>query len=83
MTTASHSTPVFLYNLNLQPPTAINLAVVGNFSGLKQQEILVARNSLLELLRSDIYGKLSVLISHEIFGIIRSIVPFRLTGGSK
>ncbi|KAJ3129900.1 Splicing factor 3B subunit 3 [Nowakowskiella sp. JEL0407] len=83
MTTASNSTPVFLNNLTLQSSSAINISVVGNFSGQRVQEILVARNSVLELLKVDDYGKLSVVLSHDVFGVIRSLVPFRLTGGSK
>ncbi|KAI8824396.1 CPSF A subunit region-domain-containing protein [Fimicolochytrium jonesii] len=75
---------MFLYNLTLQQPTAITQATLGNFSGTKQQEILVARNSVLELLRPDSdTGKVHSLLTHQVFGIIRSIAPFRLTGASK
>ncbi|TPX62142.1 hypothetical protein PhCBS80983_g00623 [Powellomyces hirtus] len=75
---------MFLYNLTLQQSTAINQAAIGNFAGTKQQEILVARNNVLELLRPDpSTGKVHTLLSHQVFGIIRSIVPFRLTGASK
>ncbi|KAI8815119.1 CPSF A subunit region-domain-containing protein [Cladochytrium replicatum] len=74
---------MFLNNLTLQSATHINLAVAGNFSGSRQQEILVARNSVLELLKPDDYGKLNTLLSHEIFGLIRGITPFRLTGAAK
>ncbi|CAG8467179.1 432_t:CDS:10 [Ambispora leptoticha] len=75
---------MFLYNLSLQAPTAINVAVVGHFSGTKQQEIVVSRVTRLELLRADQNtGKMQVLLTHDVFGIIRSLTPFRLTGGSK
>ncbi|KAJ3054091.1 Splicing factor 3B subunit 3 [Rhizophlyctis rosea] len=75
---------MFLYHLTLQQPTAITATAIGNFSGTKQQEIIVARNSVLELLRPDPQtGKVHSLVSREVFGIIRSLVAFRLTGGSK
>ncbi|EPB76160.1 CPSF A subunit region [Ancylostoma ceylanicum] len=74
-----------LYNLTLQGQTAINQAVHGNFSGTpKAQEICVGRGSTLQLLFCDpTTGKIKVLCSHEVFGIIRSLMPFRLTGGTK
>ncbi|KAG6836241.1 pre-mRNA-splicing factor rse1, partial [Arthromyces matolae] len=42
-----------LYNLTLQPPTAVTQAIVGNFSGARQQEIIVSQGTRLELLRPD------------------------------
>ncbi|KAG2186047.1 hypothetical protein INT43_002485 [Umbelopsis isabellina] len=74
---------MFLYNLSLNPPTAINKAIYGNFSGTKQQEIIVARHTRLELLRPDAIGKVHTVLAQDTFGLIRSITPFRLTGGSK
>ncbi|RKO91294.1 splicing factor 3B subunit 3-like protein [Blyttiomyces helicus] len=75
---------MFLYNLTLQHSTGINQAIIGNFSGTKQQEILVARNSVLELLKPDAAtGKVHTLLSHNVFGVVRSLAPFRLTGASK
>ena len=59
-------------------------AVHGNFSGTKQQEIVVIRGKILELLRPDTNtGKVHTVLSVEAFGEVRSIVPFRLTGGNK
>ena len=49
-------------------------------TGTKQQEILVSRGKVLELLRPDESGKVQSLASVECFSLIRSIVPFRLTG---
>ena len=73
-----------LYNLTLQPPTAITHAIVGNFSGARHQEIIVSRGTRLELLRVDMQtGKLSTVVSTEAFGTIRSLAGFRLTGGTK
>lgn len=73
-----------LYNLTLQPPSAITQAIVGNFSGARQQEIIVARDTRLELLRPDVQtGKISTIIASDVFGSIRSLTAFRLTGGTK
>eukprot|EP00912_Choanoflagellata_sp_UC4_P002262 UC4_evm2s1433 len=82
---AALSAPMHLYNLTLQRSTSINAAIIGNFSGKpKQQEIIVARGKILELLRPDpSSGKLSSILVTEVFGIIRSIKAFRLTGGTK
>ncbi|KAL1922827.1 uncharacterized protein VTP21DRAFT_9203 [Calcarisporiella thermophila] len=75
---------MFLYNLTLEPSAAISQAILGNFSGTKQQEIIVSHQSSLELLRPDPNtGKVHHVLAHEVFGIIRSLSPFRLTGGSK
>ncbi|ORX89541.1 hypothetical protein K493DRAFT_326164 [Basidiobolus meristosporus CBS 931.73] len=75
---------MFLYNVTLQEATAINQAILGNFSGTKQQEIIIARNTRLVLLRPDpSSGKVNTVLSYEVFGVIRSLSPFRLTGGSK
>lgn len=73
-----------LYNVTIQPPTSINHAIVGNFVGNKQQDIIVSRVTRLELLRPDPSTyKLQTILSHDTFGIIRSLVAFRLTGSHK
>ncbi|KAF8800780.1 hypothetical protein BYT27DRAFT_7245517 [Phlegmacium glaucopus] len=73
-----------LYNLTLQPPTSITQAIVGNFSGARQQEIIVSHGIRLELLRPDVQtGKVSTVIATDAFGSIRSLAVFRLTGGTK
>ena len=73
-----------LYNLTLQRPTGITHAVHGNFSGVKLQEIVVSRGRMLELLKPDPNtGKVHTLLTQEIFGVVRSLMSFRLTGGSK
>lgn len=74
-----------LYNLTLQPPTAITHAVVGNFSGARQQEIIVSHGTRLELLRPDVQagGKFTTIVSTDVFGSIRSLASFRLTGSTK
>ncbi|XP_041454039.1 splicing factor 3B subunit 3-like [Lytechinus variegatus] len=75
---------MFLYALTLQRATGIVQCIHGNFAGTKQQELVVGRGKLLELIKIDPNtGKLYTVLSHEIFGIIRTLMPFRLTGGSK
>ena len=75
---------MFLYNLTLQRATGITSAIHGNFSGTKQQEIVVSRGKILELLRPDPNtGKVYTMLTVEVFGVIRSLMPFRLTGGTK
>ena len=73
-----------LYLLTLQRPTCIVQAIHGNFSGTKQQEIIVGRGRVLELLKADPNtGKVHTSLSVDVFGEIRSLMPFRLTGGAK
>ncbi|XP_071784938.1 splicing factor 3B subunit 3-like [Asterias amurensis] len=75
---------MFLYSLTLQRATGVVQAIHGNFAGTKQQEIVVARGKALELLKLDPNtGKLHAVLTYEIFGIIRSLMAFKLTGGSK
>jgi len=75
---------MFLYNLTLQRATGITHAVHGNFSGTKQQEVIVSRGKILELLRPDPNtGKVYVQLTVEVFGVVRALMPFRLTGGTK
>jgi len=72
-----------LYSLTLQKASGITAAVFGNFSGPKQQELVVARGKILELMRPDDNGKVQTVHASEVFGIIRSISTFRLTGGNR
>ncbi|ORZ13418.1 CPSF A subunit region-domain-containing protein [Lobosporangium transversale] len=75
---------MFLYNLTLQAPNAINQAILGNFSGTRQQELIVSHVSRIELLRPDTTtGKVHSILSHDVFGVVRSLASFRLTGASK
>ncbi|KAG6600076.1 Spliceosome-associated protein 130 B, partial [Cucurbita argyrosperma subsp. sororia] len=74
---------MYLYNLTLQRATGIVSAINGNFSGGKTQEIVVARGKVLDLIRPDDSGKIQTLLSVEIFGAIRSLAQFRLTGSQK
>eukprot|EP00434_Breviolum_minutum_P041055 symbB.v1.2.036514.t1/scaffold5029.1/size31658/1 len=72
-----------LYHLTLQRSSAITHAIYGNFSAPKAQEIVCARYKTLELLRPDDSGKVQSILSVEIFGVIRALNPFRLTGASR
>ncbi|KAK4147046.1 CPSF A subunit region-domain-containing protein [Dichotomopilus funicola] len=75
---------MFLYSLTIQPPTTISQALLGQFSGTKEQQIITASGSRLTLLQPDPrQGRVNTILSHDIFGIIRSIATFRLAGSHK
>ena len=46
----------------------------------KRQEIVVAKGAVLELLRPDDNGKVQVIHSTQVFGVVRALANFRLTG---
>eukprot|EP01094_Clydonella_sp_ATCC50884_P006453 TRINITY_DN1564_c0_g1_i10.p1 TRINITY_DN1564_c0_g1~~TRINITY_DN1564_c0_g1_i10.p1 ORF type:complete len:1192 (-),score=452.93 TRINITY_DN1564_c0_g1_i10:363-3938(-) len=73
---------MYLYHLTLQKQSAINVSIFGNFSAPRVQELVVARGSILELLRVEADGKLKSIASVDVFGAIRSLMPFRLTGSN-
>ena len=74
-----------LLNYSLLKSSSITAACVGQFSGTRVQEICVARGATrLELLRANPEtGKLESVVESEVFGNIRSLAAFKLTGGSK
>ncbi|OAA62796.1 Cleavage/polyadenylation specificity factor, A subunit [Niveomyces insectorum RCEF 264] len=75
---------MFLYSLTIQPPTAITQAVVGQFSGTKEQQILTVSGSRLAIIRLDpVSGRVTTLVSHDTFSIVRSAASFRLAGSTK
>jgi splicing factor 3B subunit 3 len=75
---------MFLYSLTIQPPTHTTQAVLGQFSGTKEQHVMTASGSRLTLLRPDpSQGKVVTILSHDIFGVIRSMAAFRLAGSNK
>ncbi|KAL2428780.1 Pre-mRNA-splicing factor rse1 [Exophiala dermatitidis] len=75
---------MFMYNLTIQPPSAITSAVLGQFAGTKEQQIITASGSKLTIHRPDpSQGKISPLFTQDCFGIIRSLAAFRLAGSSK
>eukprot|EP00911_Craspedida_sp_UC1_P001250 UC1_evm1s943 len=71
-----------LYSVTLQRPGAITCAVHGNFDGTKKQMIAVSRaGKYIDLLRPDgTTGKLHTIVSTEVFGCVRALRTFRLTG---
>ncbi|KAI9823099.1 MAG: pre-mRNA-splicing factor rse1 [Sarea resinae] len=75
---------MFMYSLTIQPPTAPTQAILGQFAGTKEQQIITASGSLLTLHRPDpTQGKISTVLSHDVFGIIRTLAAFRLAGSNK
>ncbi|KAL3472155.1 CPSF A subunit region-domain-containing protein [Aspergillus californicus] len=81
MATTSH---MFMYSLTIQPPTAITQAILGQFAGTKEQQIVTASGSKLTIHRPDpTQGKVTPLYSQDVFGIIRSLAAFRVAGSNK
>ena len=50
MATTSH---MFMYSLTIQPPTAVTQAILGQFAGTKEQQIVTASGSKLTIHRPD------------------------------
>lgn len=61
----------------------LQCAIYGNFSAPKAQEIVVSRGRILELIRPGDNGRLQVILSTDVFGCIRSLAAFRLTGAQR
>ena len=75
---------MFMYSLTIQPPTAITQAILGQFAGTRDQQIVTASGSKLTIHRPDpAQGKITPLFSQDVFGIIRSLAAFRVAGSSK
>ena len=75
---------MFMYSLTIQAPSAITQAILGQFAGTREQQIITASGSRLTLHRPDpVQGKISVILSHDVFGNIRTLAAFRLAGSSK
>jgi splicing factor 3B subunit 3 len=75
---------MFMYSLTIQPPTAITQAILGQFAGTKEQQIVTASGSRLTIHRPDpTQGKINPIYTHDVFGIIRSLAAFRLAGSNK
>ncbi|RHY15498.1 hypothetical protein DYB36_006057, partial [Aphanomyces astaci] len=79
-----------LMNITLQEGGAITDAVYGNFCGTKSQDIVCSGGTSIRLLQtqspSEAGGglkQLQTIHSQQVFGVIRSLLPFRLTGGTK
>lgn len=74
--------PHFLH-WTLQRPTAISKAIVGSFTGVRKTELAVITGNALSLYSVSSEGTLSLLSQADVFGILRNIEAFRLTGGHK
>jgi splicing factor 3B subunit 3 len=73
-----------MYALTIQPPSSITQAILGQFAGTKEQQIVTASGSRLTIHRPDPQqAKLTTILSQDVFGIIRSLAAFRLAGSSK
>ena len=53
---------------------------IGNFSSPKTEEFIISRGNTIELWRLDESGNVNVICSYEVYGLIRSLKPFRLSG---
>ena len=56
---------------------------IGNFSSPKTEEFIISRGNIIELWRLDESGNVNVIGSYEVYGLIRSLKPFRLSGTSQ
>ena len=52
----------------------------GNFSSPKTEEFIISRGNTIELWRLGESGNVNVICSYEVYGLIRSLKPFRLSG---
>jgi splicing factor 3B subunit 3 len=75
---------MFMYSLTVQAPSSITQAILGQFTGTKEQQIVTACGSRLTLHRPDAtLGKITTILSQDCFGILRSIAAFRVAGSTK
>ncbi|KAL8927267.1 MAG: hypothetical protein Q9208_002443 [Pyrenodesmia sp. 3 TL-2023] len=75
---------MFMYSLTIQPPTSVTQAILGQFAGTKEQQIVTASGSRLTIHRPDpTQGKITTILSQDVFGIIRTLAAFRLAGSNK
>ncbi|KAI9726330.1 MAG: pre-mRNA-splicing factor rse1 [Chrysothrix sp. TS-e1954] len=81
---ASTMSTMVQYALTLTPPTSVTQAIVGQFAGAKEQQILTVSGSRLSLHRPEpSLQKVTPLHSHDVFGNVRTVAPFRLAGSNK
>lgn len=75
---------MFMYSLTIQSPTAVTQAILGQFAGTKEQQIVTASGSKLTIHRPDAaQGKVTPIYTQDVFGIIRSLAAFRIAGSNK
>ncbi len=71
-----------LYSLTLHQATAINYAARGSFSAPGHTELVVAKGKILALYRIE-NDRIDLVYSEEVFGLIRSVMAFRVLGMEK
>lgn len=69
-----------LYHLTVLPSGAATHVAYGAFSAPRQQEVVVANGSSLQLFRLTKAGQVVSIGRADTFACIRAIAPFRLTG---
>ncbi len=75
---------MFMYSLTLQPASAVTQAILGQFAGTKEQQIVTASGSRLTLHKPEpAKGSITTVLSHDVFGVIRALASFRLAGSNK
>ncbi|PIK35819.1 putative splicing factor 3B subunit 3 isoform X2 [Apostichopus japonicus] len=75
---------MFLYSLTLQRASAITNPSMATLTVPSNSRLSWLVAKILELIKLDPNtGKIYTLLSHEVFGVIRAIMAFRLTGGNK
>ena len=75
---------MFMYSLTIQPPFSITQTILGQFAGTKEQQIVTASGSRLSIHRPDpAQGKITTILSQDLFGIVRTLAAFRLAASNK
>ena len=69
-----------LYNLPLNPSTAVIKTVYGNFTHNKAQEIILVKTKSIELYSVSDQGQFQLLLVEELFCVMRTAVSFRYHG---
>jgi len=70
---------MYLYSLTLNQATAVSQIATGSFSAPNENEMVLAKGKILELVRQERdSSKLTTIYRQEVFGLIRCIKTFRL-----
>ena len=73
-----------LYSVALSETTAIVHSILGSFTEPNADELVFAKGKVIELCSIDaITGKVKLIMRQEVFGLVRSIIAFRLMGMQK
>ena len=72
---------MYLYSTTLSKAGAINQIVSGCFASGDTEQLVVAKGKLIELYEfDDSSDSLRVICTQEMFGLVRSLLSFRLLG---